>query len=84
MLRYADGMVMVKSERPDDLHCSHTGKGWIYQVVEDADSHYELAKAAGAEVLGDPYEYGAGFRGYSARDPEGNLLSFGTERPEWV
>lgn len=27
MLRYADGMVMVESQRPDDLHGSHTGKG---------------------------------------------------------
>jgi len=81
VLTSGGGMVMVESERPADLHGSHTGKGWIYMVVEDADSHYERAKAAGAEVLGEPHGYGAGYRGYSARDLEGNLWSFGTSRP---
>jgi uncharacterized glyoxalase superfamily protein PhnB len=83
ILRYGDGMVMVETERPEDLHGSHTGKAWIYLVVDDADRHYERSKAAGAEVLGEPHDYGAGFRGYSARDIEGNLWSFGTERPVW-
>ncbi|MGI8594553.1 MAG: VOC family protein [Solirubrobacteraceae bacterium] len=44
---------------------------------------YERAKAAGAEVLGEPHDaFGGSQRGYSARDPEGNLWSFGTSRPE--
>lgn len=80
-VKHGDGMVMIESERPEDLHGSHTGKGWIYMVVDDADAHHQRAKAAGAEVLGEPHDYGAGFRGYSARDIEGNLWSFGTERP---
>jgi transposase, IS5 family len=40
MLRYGDGIVMVQLERPEDLHGSHTGQGWIYMVVDDADRHY--------------------------------------------
>ena len=74
-------MVLVESERPADLHGSHAGQGWIYMVVQDADAHYERARAAGAEVLGEPHGYGAGYRGYGARDLEGNLWSFGTSRP---
>jgi uncharacterized glyoxalase superfamily protein PhnB len=83
ILKYGDGLVMVESERPDELHGSHTGKAWIYMVIDDADSHHVRSKAAGAEVLGERHDYGAGFRGYSARDLEGNLWSFGTERPIW-
>jgi hypothetical protein len=30
VLKYGSGMAMVESERPEDLHGSHTGKGWIY------------------------------------------------------
>ncbi|MGH2983458.1 MAG: VOC family protein [Solirubrobacterales bacterium] len=54
----------------------------IYLIVSDPDAHHERAQAAGAEVvipLGDE-EYGS--RGYSALDPEGNIWSFGTYRPE--
>ena len=81
IVKHGDGMVMIESERPQDLHGSHTGKGWIYMVVDDADAHHERARVAGAEILGEPHDYGAGARGYSARDIEGNLWSFGTERP---
>jgi hypothetical protein len=39
-------------------------------------------RAAGAEVLGEPHDaMGGAQRGYSARDLEGNLWSFGTARP---
>jgi uncharacterized glyoxalase superfamily protein PhnB len=74
MLTSGDGMVLVESERPADLHGSHVGKGWIYTVVEDADTHYERVRAAGAEVLGEPHGYGPGYRGYSVRDLEGEAL----------
>lgn len=79
-VKHGGGMVLIECERPEDLHGSHTGKGWIYMVVVDADRHYERAKAAGAEVLGVPHGE-SGFRGYSARDLEGNLWSFGNEQP---
>ena len=68
--------------RPEDLHGSHTGQGWVYIAVGDPDAHYQRAKAAGVAVLNAPHGDGAQ-RGYSARDLEGNLWSFGTDRPEW-
>jgi uncharacterized glyoxalase superfamily protein PhnB len=76
-----DGMVLIEAERPEDLHGSHTGRGWVYVFVADIDAHYRHAKAAGVEVLGEPHEGPGGMRGYSALDLEGNLWSFGTDRP---
>jgi uncharacterized glyoxalase superfamily protein PhnB len=53
----------------------------IYVAVDDADAHYEQAKAAGAEIVREIEDTDYGSREYTARDPEGNLWSFGTYRP---
>jgi uncharacterized glyoxalase superfamily protein PhnB len=50
-LLHGEGMVLVESERPEDLHGSHTGQGWVYIAVDDPDAHYQRAKAAGVKVL---------------------------------
>ncbi len=52
-----------------------------YVVVADADAHHARAAAAGAEVLEAPADRPYGGREYLARDPEGNLWSFGTYDP---
>jgi len=81
-LLHGDGMVLVESERPEDLHGSHTGHGWVYIAIGDLDAHYQRAKAADVEVVNEPHDAAGGTqRGYSARDLEGNLWSFGTMRP---
>lgn len=51
-----------------------------YLIVADADAHYARAKAAGAEILIDIKDEGYG-RGYTCRDPEGHIWSFGTYDP---
>jgi len=38
---YRDGMVLIAAERPEELHGSHTGNGWVYPAVDHLDSHYE-------------------------------------------
>jgi uncharacterized glyoxalase superfamily protein PhnB len=53
----------------------------IYVAVEDADAHYEQAKAAGAEIVREIEDTYYESREYTARDPEGNVWSFGTYRP---
>jgi uncharacterized glyoxalase superfamily protein PhnB len=78
VVRSGSGTVLIQTDRPEELHGSHIGRGWVYVVVDDIDAHYARAKAAGASVLGEPHDYGEGYRGYSARDLEGNLWSFGT------
>jgi uncharacterized glyoxalase superfamily protein PhnB len=52
-----------------------------YVVVEDCDAHYARAVAAGAEVLLDIVDRDYGGRGYSCRDPEGHVWSFGSYDP---
>jgi len=43
-----------------------------------ADAHYARAQATGADLQGQPHDYGDGYRSYSVRDLEGNLWTFGT------
>jgi uncharacterized glyoxalase superfamily protein PhnB len=75
------GTILVESERPHELHGPHAGRGWVYVSVTDADAHYRRAKAARAQVLGEPHDFGDGFRGYSVIDPEQNLWTFATAAP---
>jgi uncharacterized glyoxalase superfamily protein PhnB len=53
----------------------------IYVVVEDTDAHCARAKEAGAEIVMDLHDTDYGSRDYTARDPEGNVWSFGTYQP---
>jgi uncharacterized glyoxalase superfamily protein PhnB len=76
-----DGIVMIGPEG-DEPYGSHAGQSWIYLAVEDADAHFEQAKAAGAEILREPVDQDYGSRDYSARDVEGNIWSFGTYHPQ--
>jgi uncharacterized glyoxalase superfamily protein PhnB len=78
-LRHGDGVVMLGSWRGEqDLRAP--GQGWAYVSVADPDEHMRRARAAGAEIVAGPdhQDYGSF---YSARDPEGNLWSFGTYDP---
>ncbi len=78
-LRYGDGLVMLGSWRGEDDH-RRPGQGWAYVAVDDLDEHCRRATAAGAEIVDGPQQQDYGSF-YSARDPEGNLWSFGTYRP---
>jgi uncharacterized glyoxalase superfamily protein PhnB len=53
----------------------------LYAIVEDVDAHAARARAAGADIYLGPDDKEYGGRGYSARDPEGNLWSFGDYDP---
>ena len=66
----------------DPLYNQGIGKTVTYLVVDDPDPLYERAKAAGAEILMEPTDQDYGSRDFSVRDPEGNIWSFGTYRPE--
>ena len=79
-LTYRGGMVMLGEQR-DDAYGDHVGQGWLYVVVDDADAHHDRAQAAGAEIVRPLEDQDYGSRDYSARDPEGNLWSFGTYQP---
>lgn len=59
---------------------AHSGGG-VYVRVDDPDAHYRRAKEAGAEIVYEPADMDYGSREYSAKDPEGNVWSFGTYDP---
>jgi uncharacterized glyoxalase superfamily protein PhnB len=79
-LRFGTSLVMVSGAR-DGAFAGPAGSGWAYVVVEDPDAHHARAKDAGAEIVYELTDQDYGSRDYSARDPEGNLWSFGTWRP---
>jgi uncharacterized glyoxalase superfamily protein PhnB len=83
-LRFAGEWIMLgsTSSGSDGRLDLPSGPTWIYVVVGDPDAHYERAVAAGAEIVRDLKDEDYGSRGYTARDPEGNVWSFGTYRPE--
>jgi uncharacterized glyoxalase superfamily protein PhnB len=53
-----------------------------YVVTDDPDGLCARAKAAGAQITMELHETDYGSRDFAARDPEGNLWSFGTYRGE--
>jgi len=52
-----------------------------YIIVADVDAHHATAVAAGAQVVMPLKDEDYGGRGYSCRDPEGNLWNFGSYDP---
>lgn len=54
------------------------GNDCVYLVCDDPDGLFERATAAGAEVVRGLLDEDYGSRGFTVRDPEGNLWSFGT------
>jgi uncharacterized glyoxalase superfamily protein PhnB len=79
-LRLGDSLLMLgPTEGP---HEARPGTAHLYVVVEDADGHHARAVTAGATIVTELSDQDYGSRDYSARDPEGNLWSFGTYAPE--
>jgi uncharacterized glyoxalase superfamily protein PhnB len=85
-LRLGAGIVMLGSERDDDFQLSSAldlggvNQG-IYVCLREIDDHCVRARAAGAEIVREPFDTDYGSRDYIARDPEGNLWAFGTYNP---
>jgi uncharacterized glyoxalase superfamily protein PhnB len=90
-LTLGNSMIMLSSDRPGEVRELY---GWrttreaggitacVYGYVEDPDTHCARARLAGAEVIKGPYDNpGYPGRGYDARDPEGNVWSFGSYDP---
>jgi PhnB protein len=91
-LRYVepDGRISHAEVRVDDAAIMLGGPGSGYQnprhtghvsqlvvvQVDDADAHYERAKAAGATILAEPADQPYGDRAYRVEDPEGHHWSF--------
>lgn len=85
-LRLGPGVVMLGSMHDDigEAPTPRTAAALVstYIAVDDPDAHYARAKAAGAEIVQELHDADYGSRGYTARDLEGYLWSFGTYRPD--
>ena len=79
-LTHGAGMVMIGSAGMGDPQFE-TGHASIYVVVSDPDALHERAHAAGADISRGLTDTDYGSREFSARDPEGNVWSFGTYDP---
>lgn len=88
-LGFGNGMVMLGSvadseygrlmSQPDET--GGAGTQSVYVVVNSADALYTQAKAAGADVVIELKDEDYGGRGFTCRDPEGHVWSFGTYDP---
>jgi uncharacterized glyoxalase superfamily protein PhnB len=76
------GGVMLGSARDDGPWALTPGTAGCYVVTDDPDALHGRAVAAGAEVVQPLHDTDYGSRDFTARDPEGNLWSFGTYRGE--
>jgi uncharacterized glyoxalase superfamily protein PhnB len=76
--------IMFGSAGKDDspFGLRHPGNDSVYVVCDDPDAIYARAVAAGAEVVYELKDEDYGSRGFTVRDPEGILWSFGTYRGE--
>jgi uncharacterized glyoxalase superfamily protein PhnB len=90
-LRFGNGMIMLGSAGKhgggyDELvqtvaEAGGRGTQGIYVIVDDVDAHCVRARAAGAEIVMPPKDEDYGGRGYTCRDLEGNVWSFGSYDP---
>ena len=87
-LVFGQGMIMLGSAGASDFDelqkPAVPGKSVTqsaYVVVPDADAHHARAVAAGAEIVRPLVDADYGGRGYTCRDPEGHVWSFGTYNP---
>ncbi len=88
-LTFGNGMIMLGSihenefgknlKQPDEIGGAETQ--CPYLIAKDPDAHYARAKAAGAAIVIDIIDNDYGGRGYSCRDLEGHLWSFGSYDP---
>ena len=78
------GGVMFGTAGKDDSPFGQRAPGndSVYVVCDDPDGLFQRATAAGAEVVRGLKDEDYGSRGFTVRDLEGNLWSFGTYRGE--
>jgi len=77
-VRVGDASIMLGGPGSGYQNPRHTGhfSQLVVVQVDDADAHYERAKAAGATILAEPADQPYGDRNYRVEDLEGHHWSF--------
>ena len=75
-LTYGTGAVIVVNGDVVDAEAAARATHSVLVRVDDADAHYERARAAGAKIASPPTTYPFGERQYSAYDPYGHRWTF--------
>jgi uncharacterized glyoxalase superfamily protein PhnB len=82
------GSIIMLSEARDDAYGAMVGAAVVpggkstYIAIDDIDALHARAKAAGATILEAPTDRDHGSRDFICADPQGNVWSFGTYRPQ--
>jgi uncharacterized glyoxalase superfamily protein PhnB len=77
------GVMLGTAGRPDsEFSQMPTSCASLYVVTDDPHGVYARATAAGAKVIREMRDEDYGSTGFSVRDPEDNIWSFGTYRGE--
>ncbi len=90
-LRFGNGMIMLASvggeqsewnlhiRQPEELGGVETQSAYL--IASDPDAVYAAARAVGARILVDIKDEDYGGRGFTCRDLEGHIWSFGSYDP---
>jgi uncharacterized glyoxalase superfamily protein PhnB len=76
------GVMLGDADEENEFSKMPTGCASVYVVTDEPDAIYKRATVAGAELVRELRDEDYGSRGFSVRDPEGNIWSFGTYRGE--
>lgn len=79
-VKIGTGLVMI-DDADRDSPFALPGPVVVYIVVEDPDALHERATGAGVDIVMGLTDQDYGSREFAARDPYGNVWSFGTYRP---
>jgi uncharacterized glyoxalase superfamily protein PhnB len=83
-VRVGNGLVMIDDADRTDSPFALPGPVVLYVVVDDSsniNALHDRAVAGGAEIVMGLTDQEYGSREFAARDPYGNMWSFGTYRP---
>ncbi|HLU60520.1 MAG TPA: VOC family protein [Pseudonocardia sp.] len=83
-LSFGDDVLMIGTRRAGNDPFD-TGRAVVYLALDSAEevnAHHDRAVAAGAEVVQELVDQPYGSREYAVRDPEGNIFSVGSYRPQ--
>ena len=77
-LRWPEGGGVMLGSSSDDSEFGAISRSSVYVVTDHPDELFKRATDAGAAVVRELRDEEYGSRGFTVRDPEGNLWSFGT------